>query len=71
MRAFAAMSPHWSESVRIRVFDLPGRARAEFEFPDAAGQEVLPLQLDGLAAGMYIMVVESGGEKWVVKLVLE
>ncbi len=70
-RAFAAMSPYWTESAHIRVFDLLGRERADFDFPDAAGQEVLPVPLDGLATGMYLMIVESGGKKWVVKVVLE
>ena len=65
------MSPYWTESAHIRVFDLLGRERADFDFPDAAGQEVLPVPLDGLATGMYLMIVESGGKKWVVKVVLE
>ncbi|MBK9335487.1 MAG: PKD domain-containing protein [Lewinellaceae bacterium] len=70
-QVFVRYTPKWTAGVRVRVFDMPGRGVLDQEFPDAAGQELVPLQLGILAKGLYTIVVESGGKKWVEKLVID
>lgn len=69
-QVFARYSPKWTAGVRIRVFDMLGRGVSDQEFPDAAGQELLPLQFGLLDKGLYSVVVESAGKRWVEKLLI-
>lgn len=66
----ALLTPGWTASARFRVLDMLGREVAEREFPDAAGSHLLALQFDSLGEGLYTVVVESGGKKWIVKMVV-
>jgi hypothetical protein len=69
-QVFARYSPKWTAGVRIRVYDMLGRGVSDQEFPDAAGLELLPLQFGLLDKGLYTVVVESAGKRWVEKLVI-
>lgn len=68
---FARLASKWPAGVRLQVVDMLGRPVAERVFPAAGGQEVLPVELPELKRGVYPVLVESGGKKWLVKLVVE
>lgn len=64
------MTPEWGAPARFRLLDLLGRTVADLEFPDAAGQEILPLDFSSLAKGVYYLVMESDGKRWMERVVV-
>jgi len=70
-QVFARLTSGWSTSARFRVFDVLGREVADHNVPDAAGKFDLPLRFVGLGKGLHTVVVESGSNKWVVKMIVD
>jgi hypothetical protein len=55
----------------IEVLDLQGRLVQDHQFAGASGKVVQPLELDGLAAGLYFLHLQSEGQVAVVKFVVQ
>ncbi len=70
-RIYARLTPGWTPDARFRLLDMLGHTVLDRNITDAAGQELLPLELTGVGSGLYTVVVESGGRRWVRKVVVE
>ena len=61
----------WSGTVQFRVANLYGQALQEWEVRDAAGQDQIPVALDRLDKGVYLLEISSAGKRWVKKVVIQ
>ncbi|MBK7408321.1 MAG: PKD domain-containing protein [Saprospirales bacterium] len=68
---FAQYTAGWNSPVRVRIYDMLGRHLSDREYPEAVGQEKLPLQLGILPKGIYTIILESEGKRWVEKLIID
>ena len=61
----------WPGTVQFRVANLYGQALQEWEVRDAAGQDQIPVALDRLDKGVYLLEISSAGKRWVKKVVIQ
>ena len=69
-QVFAHHTVGWTAPVRVRIYDMLGRQLSDREHPESVGQQRLPLELGILPKGLYTVIVESEGKKWVEKLII-
>lgn len=67
----AQLAGGWQMGVQCRLYDMPGRLIATINYPEAAGKTGIPLAIEGLSKGMYILEIESGLQRWKVKVAVE
>jgi hypothetical protein len=60
-----------SAPVRIQVLDLLGRLQTEYDLPANAGANQQPMDVSILAAGIYLLEIQSNGGRVTRKLVVE
>lgn len=61
----------WKAPVYLRLLDLQSRLLKEWDVPNAAGATSMPIHLNALQKGVYLLEIESEGERRVVKVVIQ
>jgi hypothetical protein len=56
--------------LRIRMTDLSGKTIRDEAFEVEKGENLIPIALDRLPAGAYLLWMEKGGRSWTEKVVL-
>lgn len=61
----------WKAPVELQLYDLQSRLLKQWDVPNAAGETSIPIRLDALQKGVYLLEIKSEGERWVRKVVIQ
>jgi hypothetical protein len=61
----------WQAPVQLRLLDLQSRLVKQWDIGNAAGETSLPIRLDALEKGVYLLEIESEGVRRVRKVVIQ
>lgn len=61
----------WPAAVQFRAINLYGQTVEQWEVGDADGDHRIPVELGGLHKGVYLLEINSGGKRWLRKIVIQ
>jgi len=59
----------WMGAVHFRLHDLQSRLVKQWDARNVIGETQIPVELDWLEKGVYLLEIESEGERWIRKVV--
>lgn len=70
--AFAvALDPQLKGKIRFRLFDIHRQQLAQWETIREGAAHTIPVDIRGAPRGLYLLIIEAAGERWVEKVAVQ
>lgn len=65
------INPEWITPLQLRVFDINSRVMLQKQIENPAEHEFIPVNLDGIGSGVYMVELLIDGKRWTKRVVIE
>ena len=65
------INPEWITPLQLRVFDINSRVILQQQIENPAEHEFIPVNLEGIGSGVYMVEVLIDGKRWTKRVVIE